>query len=235
MATFNGERFIVQQLHTILSQLAPNDEVVISDDSSVDGTVRLIQGFRDDRIRLFRNDRNRSVVGNFENALTHARGDFIFLSDQDDEWVDGWVEAALIELGETCLIVCDVEIIDEVGLVKAPNPGTQNLGARRTGLVRNLWKNGYIGCCCAFRRQVLEAALPFPDEIAWHDWWLGLVAEALFSSRFIEGKWIRYRRHGNNVSSTSGPSNSSLKRKIRMRWRLASALFTRFLDIKFRH
>jgi len=230
MATYNGERFVARQLQTILSQLGATDEIVISDDSSTDGTLKVIESFEDKRIRLFRGQTFRSPIYNFENALKQARGKIIFLSDQDDEWVDGWVEVAVAELSDASLVVCDAYMIDAEGNLRSSEETKIYHGVRKPGILQNLYRNGYIGCCCAFRREILDAALPFPLDLPWHDWWLGLVADAFFTSRFIEKKMIRYRRHGENVSSTGEPSTTTLAKKLRMRWRIATELIRRFLD-----
>ena len=229
MATYNGGRFISQQLQTILSQLLPDDEVIISDDSSTDNTVELINAFNDKRIRLFSGQQFRSPVYNFEHALKQATGEVIFLSDQDDEWVEGWVESALVELRDVSLVVCDAYLIDANGELQSPSEAKiyQN-GERRPGVVLNLLRNGYIGCCCAFRRQVLEVALPFPAKLPWHDWWIGLVADAFFTTKFTHERKVRYRRHGGNFSPTGEGSTSTLTEKLHMRWGLGLALATRW-------
>jgi glycosyltransferase involved in cell wall biosynthesis len=230
MASYNGEKFISRQLQTILSQLTPYDEVVISDDSSTDKTLELIKAFADDRIRLFGGQTFRSPIYNFEHALKQAAGEIIFLSDQDDEWVDGWVETALSALQQVSLVVCDADIIDSNGRVQSPSMGKiYRYGGRKPGIMQNLYRNGYIGCCCAFRREVLEMALPFPANLPWHDWWIGLVADAFFSAKFIQDRKIRYRRHGGNFSPTGEGSTSTLREKLLMRSNLCLALTRRWL------
>ena len=230
MATYNGEQFICRQLQTILMQLQPDDEVIISDDSSTDRTLELIKAFRDSRIRLFSEQIFRSPIYNFEHALKRATGEIIFLSDQDDEWVDGWVETALAALRDVSLVVCDADMIDAEGIVRPPSEAQiYRGGGRKSGVMQNLYRNGYIGCCCAFRREVLDAALPFPANLPWHDWWIGLVADRFFSTRFIERRMIRYRRHGKNASPTGGKSDFTLWRRIIMRFRIGIALAVRKL------
>ena len=84
MATYNGEKYIEEQLKSILSQLGENDEVIVSDDSSTDNTLAIVESFNDVRIKIFPNNKFHSPIFNFENALKQATGDYIFLSDQDD-------------------------------------------------------------------------------------------------------------------------------------------------------
>lgn len=230
IASYNGEQFISQQLQTILPQLLLGDEIVISDDSSTDATIDLINAFQDDRIRLFADQIFHSPTYNFEHALMQATGEIIFLSDQDDEWVEGWIELALSELRTVSLVVCDADVINSQGRMRASSAAKiYRGGKRKPGVIRNLYRNGYIGCCCAFRREVLEAALPFPKKLPWHDWWIGLVADLFFSTRFIQERKIRYRRHGKNASRTGEGSTSTLAEILCMRWNMGLALFTRWL------
>ena len=93
MATYNGAQFINEQIRSILPQLGDHDELVIVDDASSDNTVELVGAFADSRIVLARNEVNRGYVRTFERALALARGEVILLSDQDDEWFPGRVEA----------------------------------------------------------------------------------------------------------------------------------------------
>jgi glycosyltransferase involved in cell wall biosynthesis len=231
MATYNGAGFVTRQLETVLPQLSPGDEVVISDDSSTDGTIEAIEELRDSRIRLLKANFFRSPTYNFENALKLASGDIVFLADQDDEWVDGWVDAALKELQDVSLVVCDAHMIDRDGKLHPGSEARIYHGIRKSGVIQNLYRNGYIGCCCAFRREILEVALPFPAKIPWHDWWLGLIADTFFTTRFVDRKWIRYRRHENNASSTGEQSSSTLTQKLRMRCHMAICLLNRFASI----
>jgi len=233
MATYNGERFIASQLQTILKQLLPNDEVIISDDSSTDSTLDIIQQFNDERIQLFSGQTFHSPIYNFEHALKQATGDIIFLSDQDDEWVDGWVDLALSELCSVSLVVCDADVIDSNGRIRSPSEAVIYRGGKRgSGLIKNIYRNGYIGCCCAFRKEVLGVALPFPRNLPWHDWWIGLVAELFFSTRFVEDRKIHYRRHGGNASPTGEISTAPLKEKLLMRWNLCLPILKRWLAVK---
>ena len=229
MATYNGERFISRQLQTILSQLLPDDEIIISDDSSTDKTLEIVRAIDDSRIHLYSGQTFRSPIYNFEHALKQASGEVIFLSDQDDEWVDGWVETALCALHDVSLVVCDADMIDAEGNVRQRAEGQLSRGMRKPGILQNLYRNGYVGCCCAFRHEVLSMALPFPRKLPWHDWWIGLVADTFFSTKFIQDRKIRYRRHGANASPTGEKSTQPLIVKLRMRWNISKALLLRRL------
>ena len=112
MATHNGEKFIKEQLDSILCQLSPEDEVVISDDGSTDSTLEIIEGYNDSRIKIYRMTHTRKgmkshyyVTMNFENALRQAKGDYIFLCDQDDVWYPHKVERCFEVLKEYDMVL----------------------------------------------------------------------------------------------------------------------------------
>src|ERR1700712_112451 len=113
MATYNGENYIQAQLDSILKQIAAGDEVVISDDSSSDKTLDIIRSIPDPRIRLFAGNRFRDPIKNFQNCLKLASGDYIFLSDQDDVWLEGKYEKMTQLLLEYDLVISDSIIVDE--------------------------------------------------------------------------------------------------------------------------
>mgnify|MGYP001302633197 CR=1 FL=1 len=207
IATYNGGIYLREQLDSILVQLGNNDEVIISDDSSTDDTLAIVESYHDNRIVVFPNQKFHSPIFNFENALRHASGNFIFLSDQDDVWEGDKVKVMLSYLSQFSLVVSNCSIIDKDG--KLVREAYFNNEISRVGVLRNLIHNNYLGCCMAFRKEVLDIALPFPSKIAMHDIWIGLCADMFFSITFIPNKLICYRRHGNNVSATAGASNLS--------------------------
>jgi len=95
MASYNGEKYIRQQIDSILPQLGESDELIISDDSSTDDTISVVKSINDNRIKLIKDQKFKSPVSNFENAIKNATGDFIFLCDQDDIWQPNKVESVL--------------------------------------------------------------------------------------------------------------------------------------------
>lgn len=197
MATRNGERFIGRQLASILPQLGPDDEVVISDDTSTDDTVSIIKGIADPRIRLHEGNVFFSPTFNFENALGKATGDIIILSDQDDIWLENKVaiirERFLRQPVPIYLVMLDGCVIDEEEKVIAPSI-FEKINAGK-GLLKNIYDNTYMGCCLAFSRELLMIALPFPRQIPMHDMWLGLLAEIFGEVDFVAVKTICYRKH----------------------------------------
>lgn len=217
MATYNGEKFVCQQLRSITAQLGTADEVIVSDDGSTDSTLAVIESMGDSRIKTIEGPRRRSPVWNFENALRHAKGDYIFLADQDDVWKPGKVSTMMEWLKRYDCVVSDAEMADSgLGIV---NQSYYGMHGTRPGRMYNLFvKNGYMGCCMAFTRRVLDASLPFPRNIPMHDLWIGNVAAFRFSVKFIGDRLVTYRCHGGNASFTAtGKSGYSMLKKIIIR------------------
>lgn len=219
MATFNGEKFVKKQIESILPQLNPEDELIISDDGSTDSTLKIVSDFDDSRIRIFKNS-FRNVVKNFEFAINKSNGEYIFLSDQDDIWHQDKVAAYLKYFKESNadLIVSDVAFIDAHG-----NTTKDEFFPRgfKGGTLSNLKKNNFIGCAMAFKEDTKKWFLPFPTDTPMHDWWIGLAIGKKGMVRYLDRKLIYYRRHHQNV--TSG-KKSTLPNIIRWRWILIKNL-----------
>ncbi|MBN2610922.1 MAG: glycosyltransferase family 2 protein [Bacteroidales bacterium] len=216
--TYNGEKYIRQQLDSILAQLNEGDEVIISDDSSTDSTVEIINGYGDNRIRLIEGCTFRSPIYNLENALKYAKGDYIFLADQDDIWLPEKVSLSLKYLQDFDAVLSDCKIVNS-DLVTIHESMFEFYGAK-LGLFSNLTKNAYAGCCMAVKKSVLKCAMPFPKRIPMHDVWMGFVIELLYKPCLIHEKLILHRIHQSNASSTGFKSSYSFLKKISFRWNL---------------
>ena len=228
IATYNGGKYIKEQLDSILFQLGKDDEVIISDDSSTDDTLSILESYHDERIVILTNQKFHSPVYNFENALKSAKGDFIFLSDQDDIWEPTKVEVMLDSLKFKSLVVSDCCVIDQHKKIVCDSLFNSKIPT--VGILSNILHNHYIGCCMAFRREVLNKALPFPPSLAMHDIWIGLCAATFYSATFLPNRLIKYRRHGNNASPELGKSDLPLLYRIQYRWILIMALLRRILQ-----
>ncbi len=222
MATYNGKKYIRQQLESILLQLSESDEVIVSDDSSTDNTLEIIESFKDKRIKIFRGNSFKNPIFNFEFALKQAKGDFIFLSDQDDFWLENKVEVTMKYLKYYDMIVSDCYVTDE--LLQIQQNSFFELKNSKPGFFYNFYRNTYSGNCMAFRKSVLNKALPFPKSIPMHDIWLGAVCDLLFKVKFIEEKLIYFRRHGENSSSSSEKSKYNFFNKLMFRVNIILAI-----------
>lgn len=211
MAIKNGEAFLAEQLHSILPQLGSSDEIVISDDHSTDESQNIIAGLSDRRIKCYSNPGN-GLMSNFENALRNAEGEYIFLADQDDVWKPNKVSVMLQQLKTCDLVISDCELTDRNLHVSGESFFVVNGSGR--GILKNLVRNSYMGCCMAFHRDVLTRALPFPAGIPMHDLWIGMVADLHFRVSFIPDRLLLHRRHDANASSTGSRSQHSWGKRI---------------------
>jgi glycosyltransferase involved in cell wall biosynthesis len=223
--TYNGAPYVAEQLRSILASPRVG-EVIVSDDGSTDATREVVRALGDPRLRLVDGPR-RGLVRNVEHLLALAAGEIVFLADQDDVWLPGKVETMLERLGDADLAVSDCRVVDAA--LHELHPSFFALRRSGPGLLRNLARNSYLGCCMALRRPLLERALPFPHGVPMHDWWLGLVAQAFGRVVFIDEPLVLYRRHGANASSTAEASRAGWATRLRWRATLAAALLQRWL------
>jgi glycosyltransferase involved in cell wall biosynthesis len=232
MATYNGEKYVVRQLESILDQLSAGDEVILVDDCSTDGTVEAVKSLNDSRIAVHINDRNRSEVYSFSHAISLAKSKYIFLSDQDDIWLPGRV-ALMKEALQTVLVATtNFDWIDQDERpLKVFHHGVLPQDSNR--YLKNIvdiffGKTTYFGCAMAFRRELVPLIAPIPGYVESHDLWIALAANLVRSNVHLSEKTFLKRRHDNNATSTT--SHRSLWMKLRAR-----AIFARsLLDLQKR-
>lgn len=222
IATRNGSRYVGEQLNSILPQLSPADEIIISDDCSSDDTIEIIRSFNDPRIKIFQREHSVGIVSNFEDSLQASKGDIIFLADQDDVWLPGKVHALSTALKHVDLVISDCELVDQS--LKPLSQDNIRKFKTKKGLLRNLVRNSYMGCCMAFQRHVLEKALPFPKDIPMHDVWIGIVAEMYFRVSMVPEKLVLHRRHQHNASTTGMISQLTLRKQFVNRYKIVKNL-----------
>lgn len=212
IATYNGGKYIKEQLDSIIPQLASDDEIIISDDGSKDNTLDVINSYGDERIHVVHNEHKHGFVGNFENAMRNVHGDYVFFCDQDDVWTMDKVKKSLSYLQEFDLIVHNALLVDGNGV--SLEKTYYDCLHRKTGFWMNLWKTRFLGCCMVMKRSVVDYCLPFPKNMQGHDYWVGMMALAKYRVRFVDDVLMHYRRHGGNLSSSSDKSETSLFYKI---------------------
>ena len=227
MISYQGAKYIEEQLDTILVTLGEEDEVIVSDDGSTDGTREILEAYRkkDARVRMIDGPK-KGVKANVENALRACEGAYIFLADQDDIWMQEKVECvmAAFERDDVSLVVHDAVVTDGT-CTEVILESFYSLKGSGAGALKNIWRNTYIGCCMAFKRELLDEVLPIPNYIEMHDQWIGVINDQLKrGTSFIPDKLIKYRRHGNNASEMS---HYGVARMIRNRVCFVWALLTR--------
>ena len=232
MATYNGKKFIDQQLDSILNQLQATDELIISDDHSSDGTWELLQNYQtnDPRIKLFQNPQ-QGIRTNVENAILHSQNEIIFLSDQDDVWQPEKV-ATIVTLftqqPQTQVIISDLVIVDDQ--LKPLEASYQKFRRTRSGFWPNLLRSSYIGAGMAFRAELKKLILPIPEKVPMHDMWIGLLADRQKKVQFITAPLVLYRRHALNASEIATTSS----RWQQFKWRFHAYQEVRKREREFR-
>jgi len=238
LATYNGEVWLEQQLSSILTQVDINPVIFISDDFSIDKTSNIIGAHTksySNVMRLTSKKRFGSAAANFFRLLRDtdfSMVDYVALCDQDDIWLPGKVEATIAALTSSLLVVTDCNVVD--ANLKLIAPSFFELRKSGAGILKNIMRNSYLGCCMAFHRSLLSDAMPMPASVPMHDMWLGLIAETKGKVCFLPKPLLRYRRHGGNASPTAGKSDFSLYRKISYRVTLCYLLLCRVLFNKLK-
>lgn len=224
MAVYNGEAYLTEQVASILSQLGPNDELVLSLDPSSDQSEQIIRRFlKNDRRIVFVKGPGQGVVKNFENAIRHTHGAYIFLSDQDDVWTQDKLSCCLDALQKdgVTAVIHDAYVTDESLHVQQESATG---GVFHSGAFRNIVRNRYTGCCMAFKRELLSVVLPFPANLPMHDQWIGLLAGRVGHVAYINKPLIYYRRHGHTAT---GREKSGLMQKLVWRLNITAAYWKR--------
>jgi glycosyltransferase involved in cell wall biosynthesis len=206
MAAYNGGPFVKAQMQSILTQLGPNDELVVVDDCSKDDTVERIEQVGDARVKLLRHERNAGVVATFEDALRCATGEVLFLCDDDDLWAPTKVQRFMEVFAsrpDVEIVSSRVRIIDENDR-PLPHSRINRQGRFLPGFWRNLIVNHYQGSAMAIRASLLGRVLPLPARGSFlHDVWIGTRSELLGGKTyFIDEDLLYYRRHSSNASRT---------------------------------
>lgn len=241
IATYNGQNYIKEQLTSILKQLSAGDEIIISDDNSSDNTLELIMNLNDKRIKIFKNRKNiikhRSsshiyATSNFENAINNAKGDYIFLSDQDDIWLDGKIYSFIHEMSENnkIMVFSNFSVINPDKKVVVSNFYKKN--PIKKNIISNLIIMPFFGCTLAFKKELLEHILPFPEKLILHDNWIGFLALHYGDVSYLDKPFIFYRRHLNNVSSYKGHSKNPIWYRILYRIQFIIQYFQRIKNNK---
>jgi glycosyltransferase involved in cell wall biosynthesis len=224
MATYNGEKYLRAQLESFLLQTRQPDELVISDDCSSDKTVEIIKSFATQApfpVKLTVNKLNRGHTRNFNEAVVKTSGDIVFLSDQDDIWFSNKiakVEQLAIEHQDYLLFMNDAALTDK----ELNDTGLTKLGQiYSAGLDPSVF---VMGCCCAFKRKLLDLSLPIPSEYEGHDNWLVGFAEAI-KVKYITPEVLQYyRRHGDNASQFIANSTQKINRLTVFKNRLVATI-----------
>lgn len=224
MATYNGEKWIDEQVAGILGQLGPDDELVVFDDASKDGTVARLRAIDDDRLRLTEQPVNAGYVATFQQALRAAQGDVVMLADQDDVWPAGRVDALLAGFGSGAdLVAGNIATLGGPATLRGPFGQPDWIlptGAGRWSNVLGILAGNrpYFGCALALTREAAQQVQPFPAFLhESHDLWIALDRNLRGRVQHIPERVVLRRFHADNAS-TEKPRG--LAATLRSRWLL---------------
>ena len=230
MATYNGEKYIEEQLKSILSQTHMVDEIIISDDGSKDNTLKIAENLlRNSGVSysILTNNPRHFPCGNFEWAVKHCTGDIIYLCDQDDIWLNNKVEETKRIFADNNDVKCIVHNADYIdknsnkinGRLPVANLPTGKLSKEEylTKSAAAPITNGMVMC---FRKELLDFAIPFPKSMNVHDQWIGFCSICVDGLYHSDKILTLYRLHDNNYSGNKVFSGSIFEviKKIRSRF-----------------
>lgn len=223
MAAYNGAEHIHEQLDSILAQLTEHDEVIIVDDGSTDGTREWLTNLHDPRVKAHFNETNLGYVRNFEKALRLSTGDVVMLSDQDDLWLPGRVEALIGALENAEAVASNFSYFEGTPRKIEQLRLKGGTGRHRIRNLIRLWIGiiPYYGCAMAFRRTFIQSSLPFPPFLyETHDQWLAMLANVRGTMAHIERETLSRRLHANN---TTPKTFRGIPTILKSRWMLSKA------------
>lgn len=198
LCTYNGEKYLHEQLDSLVNQTYPNLEIIIVDDRSADRTISIIKSYQEKYsfIKLYENESNLGYVKNFEKAISLCGAEFIALSDQDDIWDLNKIEILHQEIGDNILIYHDSEFIDENGKSLERKMSDLRNFYKGTDSRVFLLENCVSGHAVLFKKLLVSLSIPF-DKNIFHDWWLSYVATQNGGITFTCQCLVKYRQHTN--------------------------------------
>lgn len=215
MATYNGAAYLARQLDSLLAQTYLHYTIDIADDGSTDGTVEILQSYQNrcpETIHFSVNPERLGVVKNFENLLQRLDAPYVMFCDQDDLWEPDKVARQLEAMQELeaaasdvpCLVHGDLAMMDaEERPLAASYFAFRGYCLRDTkDLGHILGPSGVMGNTVMLNAALRCKALPFPEGLEVHDYWIGIVAELFGKRRTLQQPLVRYRIHATNVSSS---------------------------------
>ena len=213
LPTYNGEKYLKEQIDSILNQTYKNIRLIISDDCSKDSTPKILEEYRgkDERIELYLQKENIGVVKGIEFLLKKVKSNYYMLADQDDVWLPMKVEKSIETLKKenADLVFGDLEVVDQDLKTMYPSFGDFMLLNRKINKYINSYKVNYLyncvtGCTVLSKKEFIEKILPIPTESKYliHDHWIGLVVALNGKLAYMPEKYIKYRQHGNNQVGT---------------------------------
>ncbi|WP_029274509.1 glycosyltransferase family 2 protein [Pedobacter borealis] len=225
LCTYNGEKYLRQQLDSIVNQTYPNLEIVVVDDVSSDNTIEILNEYalKHTKFRIIRNELNLGYVKNFEKAIGLCNGEYISLSDQDDIWSLDKIQLLKDNIGANAMIYHDSEFIDQ----------TDRPMNKRMSDVLNMYEgnsslpflfyNCVSGHSALFKRSLSKNLFPFPGKF-YHDWWMAFVATENGGLKYLDQTLVLYRQHSTsntdilNIKARPKKTKKGIVKEIKPDW-----------------
>jgi glycosyltransferase involved in cell wall biosynthesis len=232
LATYNGEKYLREQLSSLFAQTYPLLEIIAVDDCSSDSTVAILREYAATHsiLKIYQNEVNLKHNRTFERGIMLAKGDCIAMCDQDDIWLPEKISALMEQWKpESLLIHCDSEFIDADG--KSMNQKISDIKNLQTYStpIPFIIGNTVAGHAAIFRRELIKSILPFPSIVI-HDWWMAFIAATQGPVQYVNQPLIRYRQHADNVIGAikvKGQKKKKDKSEVQQRIRERMMLFYR--------
>ena len=218
MATYNGAKYIKEQIDSILNQTIQDFELVVCDDCSKDDTFDILQEYatNDKRIHIFKNEKNLGFKKNFEKAISLCKGEYIALSDQDDIWTNNHLETLVKLIGDKAIACGNSDLIDkngkELGMTLKYQESfdwyPQNDRKKIMSIV--LFRNPYQGATMLINKNILKFILPFPEDVLYHDTWISSVACFVGGISYSDIPIMKYRRLDTSITGYRNKRKSKI-------------------------
>jgi len=213
LATYNGEKYIREQIESVINQTYKEWELLVHDDCSTDQTLKIIkdiQGYHPGKITIIEDGiRTGGAKQNFQHLLNHSHADYIMFCDQDDLWLENKIEACMKVMnqeekeknGKPIIIHTDIIVVDEYLNTIAPSMfKQQKLQKNLNSFEESLLINNITGCTMLINRQAAFFGMNMPKEAIMHDWWIGIkTLQNSGTVKFLDQPTIKYRQHANNT------------------------------------
>ena len=222
MCTYNGEKYLKEQLDSIINQTYKNIEIIITDDCSSDNTTDIIIAYMQKfNIRYYINEENLGFKKNFEKAISLCNGQFIALADQDDIWKNDKIEVLIKEIKDNQLVYSDAIILSE------PKKEKESfLIQPKKNLIKGsipeafIFNNCVSGNTLLFKQELVKHILPIPNDILFHDSWIAFVASLYGTITYTQESYTYYRRYATQITATRKSNYSNPLNRLKTKEKL---------------
>lgn len=222
MTTFNGEKYLDQQIRSVLDQTSPPDEFIVCDDCSTDGTVSILKRYCDQGKLIYCiNNRRLGLIGNFKKVVSMAKEtNCIALCDQDDEWLPDKLEKSLGMLKSMnnevpCMVHTDLILVDSNQKILNCSLRNELRQDKYQHVLQTLLFGNFVtGCTIVMNPLLRDLFLTMPGDLLFHDAWIALIAFVFGEVKEVQDATVKYRKHDSNLSMVAGTEPGNRYRSL---------------------